>query len=141
MVLVDTTIWIDYLRGRVSGKTEDLRSLLENGDVVCTWVIVQEILQGAASPQKLEILRAQFMALPQLAQSLETHVNAATLYARCRWQGLTIRSPHDCLIARVAIEHGVPLLHDDRGFERMALAEPRLSFVADKHRGSPTRPQ
>jgi hypothetical protein len=141
VVLVDTTVWIDYLRGRVSGKTEGLRSLLEDGDVVCTWVIVQEILQGAAAPQKLEILRAQFMALPQLAQSLETHVNAATLYARCRWQGLTIRSPHDCLIAQVAIEHGVPLLHDDRDFERMALAEPRLSFIGDEYRRLRTRPQ
>ncbi|MHB8255361.1 MAG: type II toxin-antitoxin system VapC family toxin [Acidiferrobacter sp.] len=114
---------------------------MEDGDVVCAWIIVWEILQGAAAPQKLEILRAQFMALPQLAQSLEAHVNAATLYARCRWRGLTIRSPHDCLIAQVAIEHGVPLLHDDRDFERMALVEPRLSFVGDEYRGLHTRPQ
>ncbi|MHB8248717.1 MAG: type II toxin-antitoxin system VapC family toxin [Acidithiobacillus sp.] len=103
---------------------------MEDGDVVCTWVIVQEILQGAADPQKLEILRAHFISLPQLAPSLETHVNASTLYARCRWRGITIRSPHDCLIAQTAIEHGVPLLQDDVDFERIALVEPQLSFVS-----------
>jgi predicted nucleic acid-binding protein len=52
MVLVDSTVWIDHLRDQVSEKTEKLRSLLEDGDVVCTWVIIQEILQGAADPKK-----------------------------------------------------------------------------------------
>ncbi|MHB1606668.1 MAG: type II toxin-antitoxin system VapC family toxin [Leptospirales bacterium] len=132
MVLVDSTVWIDYLRGQVREKTERLRSLLEEGDVACTWVIVQEILQGAANPKKLEILRSHFTSLPQLAPSLETHVNASTLYASCRWRGFTIRSPHDCLIAQIAIEHEVPLLQDDADFERIALVEPRLSFVGSK---------
>ena len=132
MVLVDSTVWIDHLRGRVSEKTERLRSLLEDGDVVCTWVIVQEILQGAANPKKLEILRSRFISLPQLAPSLETHANASTLYARCRWRGITIRSPHDCLIAQTAVEYGVSLLHDDSDFERIALVEPRLSCVGSR---------
>lgn len=132
MVLVDSTVWIDHLRGHASEKAERLRSLLEDGDVVCTWVIVQEVLQGAANPKKLEILRTHFISLPQLAPSLETHVNASTLYACCRWRGITIRSPHDCLIAQTAIEYGVPLLQDDADFERIALVEPRLSFVGSK---------
>ncbi len=42
---------------------------------------------------------------------------------------VTVRSPHDCLIAQIAIEHEVPLLQDDADFERIARVEPRLSFV------------
>ncbi|MHB1564570.1 MAG: type II toxin-antitoxin system VapC family toxin [Leptospirillum sp.] len=132
MVLVDSTVWIDHLRGQVSEKTEKLRSLLADGDVVCTWVIVQEILQGAADPKKLEILRDHFISLPQIPPSIETHVNASALYARCRWKGITIRSPHDCLIAQTAIEYGVFLLQDDVDFERIAMVEPLLSFVDTK---------
>ena len=72
MVLVDSTVWIDHLRGQVSEKTGKLRSLLADGDVVCTWVIVQEILQGAADPKKLEILRDHFISLPQIPPTIET---------------------------------------------------------------------
>ena len=45
MVLVDSTVWINHLRGQVSEKTGKLRSLLADGDVVCTWIMAQEILQ------------------------------------------------------------------------------------------------
>lgn len=55
-----------------------------------------------------------------------THAAAGALYARCRWAGITPRSPHACLIAQLAVEHGVPLLHDDRDFEAIAGVETRL---------------
>jgi predicted nucleic acid-binding protein len=55
-----------------------------------------------------------------------TYADAGSLYARCRWRGYTPRSPHDCLIAQLAIEHRAPLLHDDRDFEPIAQIEPRL---------------
>lgn len=48
------------------------------------------------------------------------------LFARCRWQGITPRSPHDCLIACLAVQHATPLLHDDRDFEQLALVESAL---------------
>jgi hypothetical protein len=48
------TVWIEYLHDQTSEKTERLRSLPEEGDVVCTWVIGQEILQGAADQKKLK---------------------------------------------------------------------------------------
>ena len=54
---------------------------------------------------------------------------AAWLYARCRWQGITLRSPNDALIAACAIESGEPLLHADVDFERIARVEPRLRFA------------
>jgi predicted nucleic acid-binding protein len=51
------------------------------------------------------------------------------LYARCRWRGITIRSPNDCVIAACAIEAGDSLLHADRDFEAIAAIEPRLQLL------------
>jgi len=113
VILVDSTVWIDLLRA-VSGKpVVRLRDLLDNGEVAVAPVIVQEILQGAASPESLERLRAHFLSLLMLVPSnlAATHAAAGALFARCRWEGITPRSPHDCLIAQLAVEHRVALLH------------------------------
>lgn len=66
-----------------------------------------------------------------LASTRHTYAAAGALYARCRWAGITPRSPHDCLIAQTAIEHGLPLLHDDRDFERIADVEPGLRLLVE----------
>jgi predicted nucleic acid-binding protein len=60
MVLVDSTVWIDHLRGQVSEKTEKLRSLLADEDVVCIWVIVQEILQYGSAAYLIKTIRTIF---------------------------------------------------------------------------------
>lgn len=132
MVLVDTTVWVDLLRDRNTQAVARLRRLLATGDAAIAPVILQELLQGASNPQAFERLRAHFSALPLLAPRREaaTHVAAAALYARCRWKGITPRSPHDCLIAELAIEYKVSLLHDDRDFELLARVEPRLKLIA-----------
>ncbi len=131
MVLVDSTVWIDLLRGKHSGPVGHLRRLLESGEASVADVIVQELLQGAASPAHLERLQTRFLALPMLTTRPcgQTHAAAGALYARCRWSGVTPRSPHDCLIAQLSIEHRVPLLHDDRDFEQLAAVEPQLILL------------
>jgi hypothetical protein len=109
-----------------------LRRLLAEGQAVTAPVIVQEILLGASSPASLKRLREHFLSLPMVepvAGGL-THANAAELYARSRWHGITPRSPHDCLIAQLAIEHELPLLHDDRDFDELAKVDARLRLVA-----------
>ncbi len=126
MVLVDTTVWINWLRDSQDSAVLSLDKLLEEGDAVLAPVILQEILQGAASATALITLREQFEALPMLLPNAATYAEAGALYASCRWQGITPRSPHDCLIAWLAIENEVPLLHDDRDFEYIAGIEPRL---------------
>ena len=131
MVLVDATVWIDLLRGEASSAVTRLRALLAAGEAAVAPVIVQEVLQGASSPESLARLRAHFMALSMLdpRSGGATHADAGELYARCRWKGVTPRSPHDCLIAQIALEHEVPLLHDDRDFEAIASVEPRLLLM------------
>ena len=131
MVLVDSTVWIDLLRGTSRAPVERLRRLLTQGDACVAGVIVQELLQGAASPTHRERLQHRFLALPLLSTRPhgQTHAAAGALYARCRWAGVTPRSPHDCLIAQLAIEHQLPLLHDDRDFEQLATVEPLLRLL------------
>jgi predicted nucleic acid-binding protein len=130
VVLVDSSIWIDLLRGRTTTQVAALRRLLQADDAALTPVIYQEILQGAASPERFAKLREYFRSLPFLlpAHPIETYAAAAELYVAFRQRGLTPRSPHDCLVARIAAEHAVPLLHDDRDFEALARIERRLTF-------------
>jgi len=129
VILVDSAVWIDWLNGRPKPAVALLDRLLEEDIVAIAGVILQEILQGARGPAEFEILRAAFSGLVLLLPTEETYVRAAMLYARCRWQGVTPRSPHDCLIAQTAIEHDVPLLHDDRDFERIAIVESGLKLL------------
>lgn len=135
MVLVDSSVWIDLLRNQSTPQTAVLRKLLEDNAAALAPVVYQEILQGAASAERLIKLRKYFSTLPFLLPThpIKTYEKAAELYANCRFRGYTPRSPHDCLIARIAIEHNVRLLHDDRDFDTLASIEPKLKlFVATK---------
>lgn len=129
MILVDTSVWIGLLRDDRTPAVEVLRRALLTEDTGVTPVIVQEILAGARGTADLATLRTHFLDLPCLKATLETHARAGELYARCRWAGITPRSPHDCLIAAVALEHRVPLLADDRDFEQIARVEPGLRLI------------
>lgn len=130
MILVDTSVWIDWLRRNTTSAARTLDQLFDQEDLALAPVILQELLQGARGPRELEVLRSHFAPLPMLQATVDTYAAAGALYARCRWEGFTPRSPRDCLIARLAIEHKVALLHDDRDFESLARIEPKLKLVA-----------
>jgi predicted nucleic acid-binding protein len=131
VTLVDTTVWIDWLRGKETGPTRALALLLEEGEAALCPVILQELLQGAVNAAALRTLRSRFGALPMLVPlpPVEQHALAGELYARARWSGVTPRSPHDCLVAATAVAAGVPLLHDDRDFVTLARVERRLRLA------------
>ena len=123
MILVDTSIWITYLAGDRGRKSNLFQETLDRGvPFALTSVIAQEILQGVrtdADHVRLEgYLVTQRLVEPR--HPWTSYVEAARIYARCRRRGVTIRSTIDCLIARVAIEHDLELLHDDRDYDLMA---------------------
>jgi len=132
VILVDSSVWIDLLRDVQTAQTLALRELLPRREAALTAVVYQEILQGAATPERFTKLKRYFRTLPFLnpAHSVETWEAAAKLYMRCRQRGFTPRSPHDCLVARIALEHRTSLLHDDRDFEVIAEVEPRLKLFS-----------
>jgi len=132
VLLVDTSVWVDYPRAsRTPAVTAVDRALAQQAHVMLTEWIDLDLPQGARSKAAFTELRRTFSAYPVLrpARGLDTFAAAADLYRRCREQGVTPRSAGDCLIALVALEHGVSLLHSDRDFEHIAGLEPRLILV------------
>lgn len=129
MTLVDSSVWIDWFKRGRRPATLLLDELIDTASLALAPVVLQELLMGARNPEQLSRLRRHFDAMRMLPPSVQTYAFAGELYARCRWAGITPRSPHDCLIAATAIEHGVPLLHDDRDFERIAEVEPGLRLL------------
>lgn len=132
MFLVDTSVWIDYFRRARNGPVERFSEILERGiPFGITGIIYQEILQGAASDRALdtldEVLSTQRFYHPR--DPVATFGDAARLYARCRRAGVTVRSTIDCLIAQVAIDNDLALLHNDGDFERIAKLVPELRLA------------
>ena len=131
-MIADSSAWIEFLRATGSHANRLLRDAIARRETV--WipgVVYQEVLQGAANPAHFMQLQSLLaMATPWSSENgAETARHAALLYARCRWRGITIRSPNGCLIAACAIEAGQPLLHADRDFERIATIAPDLKFA------------
>jgi hypothetical protein len=131
VVRVDSTVWIDLLRGCSTAAVARLRAVIEAEEASVAPVIVQEVLQGARDEAAFRRLAANFMVLPMLGtgQPLALAHAAARLSTRTRWQDITPHSPHDCLIAAIAVAERVALLHDDADFERLARVESRLRLL------------
>jgi predicted nucleic acid-binding protein len=118
MILVDTSIWIELLaaKPRNAVREEDLLRFVTCGPVV------QEVLQGLRPGLQSDAFRTAFLAIPVLCDPLplRLYVSAAEIYRLGRRRGITIRSSADCLIAAIAIDHGVPVWHRDRDFSAIA---------------------
>ena len=131
-VLVDTSAWVEYLRA--TGSAQDIalgRALQSEDGVLMPAVVLQELLQGARSPH-------HYMALQSALETVDLfepqdwghlHAQAGLLYARCRWQGLTVRNPIDCVVAACALEAELPLLARDADFVHLQRVAPQLEFV------------
>ena len=133
MYLVDTSVWVDYLRGSETPPVRILRDLLVGDQIVgVAPIILQEVLQGADSDKRFEKWRKYFTGLccytPR--DPVASGIEAARLYQFFRRAGKTPRSSNDCLIARIAIEFELVLLHDDRDFEAIAAVAPSLRLYA-----------
>lgn len=132
MLLVDTSVWIDFLASRSTRAADDFRARLAAREpFALTELVYLEILQGlrepAAARKVSAYLRAQTVLYPR--HGLRTYEAAADLYRRCRAAGVTVRSTVECLIAQLALEHNATLLHSDRDYERIARVEPRLKLA------------
>lgn len=117
MVLVDTTVWIDFFQGKSGKHVKALEELIINDEEICVCgMILTEVLQGIKLQRDFFRTKNLFEALVYLPMSKDTFVLSARLYRSLRKKGATIRKPIDCMIASVAIENNLPLLHNDRDF-------------------------
>lgn len=121
MVLVDTTVWIDFFADRSEPHVTALAELIENEDDLCLCgVILTDVLQGIRSDKEYIKTKDYFGDLILLPMEQSTFMRAAEIYRSLRNLGVTIRKPVDCMIASVAIEHDIRLLHNDRDFDHIA---------------------
>lgn len=126
MILVDTSVWIDFFLGKSTPFRRELHRLIENGvEVGLTGIIYQEILQGIRSDiehKKTEKYLKEFKYV--VLSEPETFRHAAAIFRACAKKGKNIRKPLDVLIAAQAIEADVELFHNDRDFNQIASIEP-----------------
>ena len=122
-VLVDTSVWVDHLRGTDNLSVRRLGSLLRSGSSVCaTEPILMELLAGARTDAERHDLRRMITGQRWLPVDPAADFEAAAIiYAACRSAGFTPGGLTDCMIAAIAIRTGSTLLAGDQGFARMAL--------------------
>ena len=118
MILVDSSVWIDYFRGAATPQTDRVDQLLSSELLLICDLILTEVLQGFASERDFNQARSLLAALPVVPLvGGEVALRAARNYRQLRAQGVTVRKTIDTLIATSCIEHGYALLYSDRDFD------------------------
>lgn len=120
MILVDSSVWIDYFNGKKTAQTDWLDSSLGNIPIIMGDLILTEVLQGFQSDKDFKtakeyLSRIPFMAMGGQALVLESAMN----YRFLRKKGITVRKTIDVMIGTFCIHYRLPLLHDDRDFDPM----------------------
>jgi predicted nucleic acid-binding protein len=122
MLLVDSSVWIDYFNGAVTPQTDYLDKALAHEPVLVGDLILTEVLQGFRSEAEFE-QALQALSKFQLASLVNPAlaVQSARNYRQLRKLGITVRKTIDCLIATFCIEHGHTLLHNDSDYEAFTI--------------------
>lgn len=131
MILVDTSVLIDFLKKKSNEGTEKFNTVLElKIPFGITSHIYQELLQGTATEKDFNNLK-KYLDTFKFYSPLDeknSYSEAAKIYFECRRKGMTIRSTIDCLIVQVALEHRLKLLHNDKDFDKIKEVIPHLEF-------------
>ena len=121
MIVVDSTVWIDFLNGRRAPHVRRLRALLGSSEIAVGDLMLCEVLQGLGSEgaaRDVERLLRRFDIVPMAGDAIA--VAAARNFRALRARGVTVRKTIDLLIGTWCIENRRPLLHNDRDFAPMA---------------------
>jgi predicted nucleic acid-binding protein len=121
VIVVDSSVWIDFLNGRNAPHVRRLRAILGTEEVVVADLMLCEVLQGLGSEraaQEIEALLRRFEIVPMAGDAIA--VAAARNFRSLRSRGITIRKTIDLLIGTWCIENRRPLLHNDSDFHPMA---------------------
>ncbi len=121
MILVDTSVWIDFFAGRELPHVSTLEQfILANENLALCGIILTEILQGIGDDATCRRVRRDLSPLIMLPMPQAVFIKAADIYRKLRKHGITIRKTNDCIIAATAIEHQCALLHRDKDFLQIA---------------------
>jgi len=118
MILVDTTVWIDFFAARSLPHVAALETIIKRRENICICgIILTEVLQGIRQDTEFRKTRDLFNTLILLPMPYTVFLRSAEIYRKLHKKGITIRKPLDCMIASVAIENDIPLLHNDKDFQ------------------------
>jgi predicted nucleic acid-binding protein len=118
-IIVDTSVWIDFFKGKETDQVKIFSSYLENNDpvYVCP-VVIQEVLQGIRSEKDYSLVKNYIFALNILNDDgIEVAIVSADIYRKLRQKGITLRKSNDCNIACYAIKYNFKIVHNDRDFD------------------------
>jgi len=119
-VLVDSTVWIDFLKNKKTPHTEKLIEIIKRREDLCICgFVLTEVLQGIRDEKQYVATKLQLSNLIYLSDDQSTFELGATIYRNLRKQGVTIRNSIDCLIAAIVIQHDVSLLENDRDYRNI----------------------
>lgn len=118
MILVDSSVWIDFFRGRPSRETDILDELLGQEPLLIGDLVLAEVLQGFSADRDFKHAYRLLGSLELIEiGGREIALQAARNFRSLRARGITVRKTIDTLIATRCIEAGINLLHDDRDFD------------------------
>jgi predicted nucleic acid-binding protein len=121
VILVDTSVWVDYFRGTATPQTDTLDRLLGVEPLVIGDLILIEVLQGFATQRDFDRARRMLGTFELVVLGgQDVAIVAAQFYRRLRGLGVTVRKTIDTIIATRCIVGGYALLHDDADFEPFA---------------------
>jgi len=121
MILVDSSVWIDYFNGESTWQTDLLDAYLSAIPIIMGDLILAEVLQGFRSDKDFDTAKTFLDALPfRQMGGYQVAVQSARNYRKLRKMGITVRKTMDVIIATFCIIEGLTLLHDDRDFEPIA---------------------
>ncbi len=130
MILVDTSVWIDYFNGIKNKQTESLDRILSEQSVLMGDIILTEILQGFDSDNEFRLAKQALDPLDCVHLGGKSPaIKAASNFRFLRSKGVTIRKTVDMLIGSWCIEHEVELLHNDKDFDQIATLLPLQIYV------------
>ena len=116
-MLVDTTVWVDFFRGKETKQVVTLeKAILQRDNIFYCGLVLTEILQGISIAKQSQLVKSHFNSLLYLDMHRDVYLHAADIYVKLRQKGITVRKTIDCLIASLAILNKLPLLHNDRDF-------------------------
>jgi predicted nucleic acid-binding protein len=122
VILVDSSVWVEYDRATGSAADRRLAGLIETGgSVAVTEPVIMEVLAGARDERREAELRRLLLRFDLLSfDAVSDFDGAVTIYRRCRSAGVTPRGMIDCMIAAVAWRTGAKLLSHDADMDRVA---------------------
>lgn len=118
MMIVDSTVWVDYVDGKSNDETRLLETRIGQEDIGLTDLILCEVLQGLTDNKEFEAVKAhllEFSIFP--TGGIEMAIESALNYQELRTKGFTVRKTIDCWIATFCIREGYELLHRNRDFD------------------------